>query len=292
MIRLRHSQRIAFAGFLFTLPALLFFAAFDFYPMLQALVMSLTNWNLLQPPKFLGLSNSANLFSDAVFPRSLSVTAVYVAVTCGATLPLALTVAVLLRPVRRLRPLFEAAYFLPTVVSIVVVSILWKFMLQRLGLVNMVLSVVGIEPLPWLTGTILAQSAMIIVTIWRFMGYFIVLLSAGLAGIPKDYEEAAALDGASPLQVLWRVTLPLLKPVTLLVIIVSMLIAVQMFVPQYIITRGGPVDDTRVLVLLIYETAFRYLRMGEAAAMSFVLLFVLLAVSVAQFRLFGRTETV
>jgi multiple sugar transport system permease protein len=290
MTRLRYSQRIALAGALFTLPAVLFFAAFDFYPMAQALFMSLTNWNILQAPRFVGLTNYANLLSNEVFRRSLNVTLVYVAATCGATLPLALAVAVLLRSVRRLRSFFEVAYFLPTVISLVVVSVLWKFLLQRLGLVNMILSRAGIEPLPWLTASVLAQATMVIVTVWRFLGYFIVLLSAGLAGIPRECEEAAELDGASPLQALWKVTLPLLKPVTLLVTVVSVITAVQMFIPQYVITRGGPADDTRVLVLLIYETAFRYLRMGEAAAMSFVLLLILLAASLVQFRLFGRSE--
>jgi ABC-type sugar transport system permease subunit len=292
MSRRSYAQRIAFAGFLFTLPAIVFFAAFDFYPMLQALFMSLTNWNILQPPRFVGLTNYMNLFSDALFRRSLGITLVYVVATCGAMLPVALSVAVLLNSAKRLRSFFEAAYFLPTIVSLVVVSVLWKFLLQRLGLVNMILGHVGIEPLPWLTGTALAQSAMVGVTAWRFLGYFIVLLSAGLAGIPREYQEAASLDGASAFQTLWRVTLPLLKPITLLVIVISILNVVQMFVPQYVITRGGPADGTRVLVLLIYETAFRYLRMGEAAAMSFVLLVMLLVVSLVQFRLFGRGQAV
>ena len=290
LLRLRYPQRIALAGFLFTLPAIIFFAIFFFYPMVQAFFMSLTDWSLLRPPRFVGLANYAGLFSDAVFRRSVAVTALYVAGVCGGAIPGALIFAVLLRSAHRLHAFFEAAYFLPTVVSLVVVSILWKFLLQRLGLVNLILGGLGVEPLAWLASSSWSQLAMIIVTVWRFFGYFVVLFLSGLAGIPREYEEAAAIDGAAPLQVFVKVTLPLLGPVLLLTLVVGVINAVQMFVPQYVVTRGGPADSTRVLVLLIYETAFRYLRMGEAAAMSIVLLQLLVLFTIAQFRLFGRVE--
>src|SRR5437667_376691 len=192
LLRLRYPQRIALAGLLFTLPAIIFFAIFFFYPMVQAFFMSLTDWSLLRPPRFVGLANYAGLFSDAVFRRSVAVTALYVAGVCGGAIPGALIFAAFLR--------------------------------------------------------------------------------------------------SPPLQVFVKVTLPLLGTVLLLTLVVGVSNAVQMFVPQYVVTRGGPADSTRVLVLLIYETAFRYLRMGEAAAMSIVLLQLLVLFTIAQFRLFGRVE--
>src|SRR2546426_12680204 len=167
-------------------PAIIFFAIFFFYPMVKAFFMSLPDWSLLRPPRFVGLAYYAGLFSDAVFRRSVAVTALYVAGVCGGAIPGALIFAVLLRSAHRLHAFFEAAYFLPTVVSLVVVSILWKFLLQRLGLVNLILGGLGVEPLAWLASSSWSQLAMIIVTVWRFFGDFVVLFLLGLAGISRE----------------------------------------------------------------------------------------------------------
>jgi multiple sugar transport system permease protein len=175
---------------------------------------------------------------------------------------------------------------LPAVGSVVVVAILWKFLFHPLGLVNALLGYVGFERIDWLTSVQTAMLALIIAGIWRLSPYFMVIYLAGLKGLSAEYYEAAALDGANRWQQFRYITLPLLQPTIVLVVIVSVILSLRHFINPMLMTRGGPAGETRVLPLLIYETGFRFSRMGLASAMSMVFFAIMLVFTLIQLHIF------
>ena len=185
------------------------------------------------------------------------------------------------------RDLFRAIYFLPNVMSLIALSIIWKVVLQPYGPLNAIL---GLQ-INWLTDNRFAMLGIIILAVWRGTGYYMVMYLAGLQAIPQEYYEAARLDGANQWRLFRHITIPLMKPVLLFVIIIFIITAVKSFEPMYIMTGGGPNNATKVLTYMIYETGFKYLEMGKASAMSIIMFAILLIFAVFQIRIFRSEES-
>ncbi len=281
-------RRQSLVGLAFVLPAFAFFALFNFYPMAYALYLSLTDWDLLTPPEWIGFANYIGLLSDANFLSSLSITLRYTVEAAVPLILLSLGLALLLNQRSRLSGVYQVVYFVPVVMPAVVAAIIWGLLYRPSGVVNNFLGVFGVDPLPWIASAQYALHGIVIVTIWGTFGYDTLILLAGLQSIPPEYGEAAAIDGASRWRVVRDITLPLLAPRLLFVTATSIAALLTSFVLPYVMTNGGPGTATRVLPLLIYETGFQFLRAGQASAMAFILLFITLIFTAIQFRLFGR----
>jgi ABC-type sugar transport system permease subunit len=287
---LHYGRRLRLIGFAFVLPTLLFFAVFKFGPMMWAVELSFTDFDMVSPPQWVGLENYRKLADDPVFQASLLNTFVYIAgstaliAVVGLALALAINTGV---PGARAS---MAVMFLTNLMPIIAVTLVWRFLLHPFGLVNQLLAPFGFGRVDWLTNEDLAMPAIIAVTAWRFAPYFMVVYLAGLLAIPKDYYEAAEIDGAGALRGFLHITLPLLIPTIFFVVVVSALLSSRIFLMPYIMTGGGPGDATRVLSMLIYETGFSYMQMGRAAAISVVLFAIMLIFTVLQMRLFMRYE--
>lgn len=287
---LTERQRIQLWGVLFVLPAVLFFAVFKYGPMLWAIGLSFTSYDMVSTPRYVGVENYHSLFGDPIFIGALINTLVYVA---GSTvlitvsgLALALAVNTAVPGARHCMMLM----FLTNLMPIIAVCLVWRFLFHPFGLVNQILAPLGFGRIDWLTNATTAMPAIIIVTVWRFAPYFMVVFLAGLLAIPQDFYEAAALDGAGPLRRFRHITLPMLAPTLFFVIVVAALLCARIFLMPFVMTGGGPGNATRVLSMLIYETGFSYLKMGRAAAISVVLFAITLAFTMAQMRLFRRGE--
>jgi multiple sugar transport system permease protein len=289
-LELNYRYRIPLWGIAYVLPTVLFFAVFKFGPMLWAIELSFTNYDMVSTPTFIGLENYRGLIADPIFGETLINTLVYIAGSAflitivGLALALAINTGV---PGARY---CMTAMFLTNLMPIIAVCLVWRFLLHPYGLVNQLLGPLGFGRIDWVTDSATAMPAIILVTVWRFAPYFMVIFLAGLLAIPQDYYEAAKLDGANVFQRFWHVTLPQLSPTIFFVVVVSALLSARIFLMPYIITRGGPGNATRVLSMLIYETGFSYLKMGRAAAISVVLFAIMLAFTILQMRLFQGSD--
>jgi multiple sugar transport system permease protein len=284
------------AGLLFAAPALAALLLFFLLPVAAALVLSLTDFDLyaLADPtslRFVGLANYARLLGDPIFWTALANTLYFAA--AGGTLSVLASLggALLLQaPLARARGFFRTVYFLPVVTTLVAVAIVWRFLYHpRIGLLNRALAAVGLPGADWLGDPSFAMPAIILLSIWKNFGFNLVIFAAALEAIPERLYEAARLDGASGWQQLRFVTLPLLRPTTGFVVLMTAIGSLQLFAEPYVMTQGGPGDATRSLVLLMYEQGFRWWNLGHAAALAFVL-FALVALATALGRrLFGAT---
>lgn len=279
-------HKIGRYGYLFIAPALVFFSVFSFFPMFYALSISFFQYDLLTPPKYVGLENYVTLFQDPLFWNSVGATMIYVFGTCVPIWFLSLALGILLSIPHPGRDVFRTMYFIPVIMSLVVTSMIWKFMYHPYGIVNTALSYIGIkEPIRWLTHTKFAPLAMILMSIWKGTPYYAVIYLTGIQNIPTEYYEAAGLDGASRWQKFIHITWPQLKPTTLFVVIISVIIGLRVFIPQQVMTGGGPADSTRVITLMVYETAFRYFKMSKAATMSVIMFLFIAVFSIIQFKI-------
>ncbi len=280
----------ALFGYAILLPTIAIIAIFRFLPMLQAFYISLTQYDLLTPPKFIWLANFVDLVQDPLFLNSARLSVTYVVFSVVPVWVLSLALAVLFNRNLRAKNLFRSAAFMPVVMPAVVNAVVWTFMYQQDGVVNTILGWFGLDPIPWLRSSAWALWAVIIIGIWRATPYYMVIFLAGLQAIPEEYYEAAQIDGASAWAQFRHITLPLLKPTTLLVMVMSVIVAMKVFAVPLIMTGGGPADATRVLPLFIYQTAFEFFKMGRAAAMSVFLFAAVMIFTVFQIRLFARGE--
>jgi ABC-type sugar transport system permease subunit len=283
------SKQAAF-GVAIIAPTLIILAVFRFLPMAQAFYLSLTQYDLVHPPKFVGLSNFVDLLQDPLFLKSARVSLTYVLFSVAPVIPLSLGLAVLFNRAMWLKNVLRSAIFMPVVMPAVVMAVVWTFMYQQDGVVNTILDAVGIEPIPWLRSSATSLWAVILIGIWRATPYYMVIFLAGLQAIPADYYDAAEIDGAGKWDSFWHITLPLLRPTLLLVIVMNVIVAMKVFAVPLIMTGGGPADSTRVLPLFIYQTAFEFFDMGRAAAMSVFLFIAVMVFSFVQVRLFTRGD--
>jgi multiple sugar transport system permease protein len=273
-------------GYLFLAPMFLLLIVFKFIPMVQAFYLSLTSYDLLSPPRFVGLRNYLTLLEDPLFHQSVSVTAYYVFGTCVLIWFLALGMALIFNAPLPAKNTLRTIYFLPAIVPVVVYAIIWLFLFHPYGLLNVALRAVGLPAVNWLTDTRAVLPGFILAGLWRFVPYFMIIYLAGLQSIPHEYYEAAAIDGAAGAHAFRFITLPLLRPTILLVVVVSIILMSKVFTNVLIITGGGPDGATRVLSLFIYQTGFQFFKMGLASAASIFLLFGTMTFTLLQLRLF------
>lgn len=285
-------RRHSLWGFAFVLPAVVFFAIFAYYPIISAAQLSLTEYNLLSPPEYVGYANYDYLFHSARFHKILINTFEFVGGSAIPTWIVALALALIFTQDFRGLGLYRTLYFVPIVLSETVISIVWRLLYHPQGAINaMIAPFNGGYRIPWLSNPDIAPVAIIIVAIWRVFGYYMIIFITGLQNIPIEYYDAARVDGASRLQVFRHITMPLLRPTTLFVVVITLLNSFQTFVYQYLITyRGGPNDATNVLAYLVYEEAFANLNMGRAAAISMVLFAMLIVLTFIQLRLLRQRD--
>jgi multiple sugar transport system permease protein len=289
-MRLGLSSKQALFAYAIILPTLAILAIFRFLPMLEAFYLSLTQYDLVHPPKYIGLANFVDLIEDPLFLKSARVSISYVVFSVVPVLPLSLGLAVLFNRSLWIKNLLRSAIFMPVVMPAVVMAVVWTFMYQQDGVINTILGWFGIDPIAWLRSSASALWAVILIGIWRATPYYMVIFLAGLQAIPADYYDAAKIDGAGGWASFWHITLPLLKPTTLLVVVMNVIVAMKVFAVPLIMTNGGPADATRVLPLFIYQTAFEFFDMGRAAAMSVFLFVAVMLFSFVQVRMFTRGE--
>lgn len=230
----------------------------------------------------MGLANYRYLWESSTFHNSVIVTFTYVIGTCVSIWVVSFALAMIFNARFPLRGLFLTIYFLPVVMPLVIASMIWKTMYNPSGPINAILH----TNVAWLTDQRYTMLAIIIMSVWKGVGYYMVLFMAGLGNISREYYEAADLDGASWWSKLTHITLPLMRPTLAFVAIISIVIGVKVFVPMFVMTLGGPNGSTQVLTLNIYETAFQYSRMGRAAAESVFMCLLLMGFSVLQLRMF------
>lgn len=275
---------------IFLAPFMTVFLVFKVYPVILAVMMSFQNFQGVQSQEWVGLANYQNVFELVRFEQALKNTTIYTIGTLLILIPLPLILAVLLDSGRVIKStVFRTLLFLPALTSLVVAGTVFRLMLAQDGFLNLLLSNFGIEPLRWLEVSDLALPSLIIVATWRWTGINILYFNSGLVNIPGELYEAAAIDGASPFQMFWRITLPMLRPTTFFVVVLSIIGGYQVFVEPFIIYLGGagPGDGGLTLALLIYRTAFTSFNFGTAAAMGVVLAGIILVFSLIQFRFFG-----
>ncbi len=282
-------RRTTLVAYLFLFPALALLAIFTFYPVIFGTVLSLFEYDVINPPRYVGLQQFQRLLSDRYFWIALTNSAKYVLVVPVIQLCAILLAVLVNRPLRGVGA-FRAAYYIPVITSWPVVGIMWTWMYDQQGVVNWVLRTLDLvaRPISWLNHPTITLYALMFVTLWKGLGWYMVIYLSGLQAIPVEYEEAAMIDGASRSRVFWHVTLPLLRPYVLLASLLSTMAAVKVFEEIYVMTRGGPFFSTYTMFMYIFDKAFEELNMGYAAALALVLAAILLVLSVINFRVFRR----
>lgn len=253
-------------------------------------VISLTEWDILRPPQWVGLGNYIKMVTDdARFSQTFLNTLYFTIGVVPLGTFLSLMAAVAMNQGLKGQTVFRTVYFLPTVSSGIAIALLWGWLYNaQYGLINYFLSMIGIPKISWLGDTRFAMPAIIIMTIWRGLGYNMVLFLAGLQGIPQEYYEAATIDGASRWNRFRHITLPMLSPTTFFIIILTMIGSFQVFEATYVMTQGGPFFSTYTMVLYIFFQGFQWFRMGYASALAYVLFAMILLVTLVQMRLEKR----
>jgi multiple sugar transport system permease protein len=270
---------------LFILPALIGFVAFMVWPTVQGIYLSFTKFNLLTPPQFIGLDNYVRMVGDPVFWNAMGVTGYYVVVNIGVQTVVALLIAVMMQRLTK-KTWLRAIVLTPYLVSNVVAALIFLWILDnQLGIGNQVLDALGVGKLPFLTSDALVIPTIALINVWKYVGYTALLIFAGLQTIPETVYEAARMDGASEARMFRSITVPLLRPILALVLIITVVGSFQVFDTVAVATRGGPVDASRVIQFYIYDVAFGRFQFGYASAMSVALLVVLLVVTAIQYRL-------
>jgi putative chitobiose transport system permease protein len=261
-----------FTPYLFLLPALLILGLTVFWPALQAFYLSFFSYDLLQPPQWIGLRNFQRLWSDEVFWKTLENTLLYIVFVVPVLAIFPLGLAILVNQKLRGIHWFRTAYYVPVVISMVVAGLAWRWLYSETGLLNQLLqySLSFILPdsklptIPWLTSPNLALFSVMAVTIWKGLGYYMVIYLAGLQSIPAELYEAASLEGSDGWRKHWDITLPLMRPYIVLVAVISAISATKVFEEVYIMTQGGPRNSSKTIVYYLYEQAFLNLEIGYA----------------------------
>jgi multiple sugar transport system permease protein len=276
---------------IFLAPATLGFVVFYIWPTLRGAYLSFTEYSLLSAPDFNGLANYERMVQDSFFWNALLVTVEYVVINIGLQTVLAVGIAMLMYRLTQSITV-RAIVLAPYLVANVVVALVWYWMLDfQIGIVNEFLSWIGIDPVAFFGDSHWAIPTIAGINVWRHMGYTALLVFAGLQMIPKYVYEAAEVDGSTELQTFWRITLPLLRPVLVMVLVVTMIGSFQIFDTVAVTTQGGPINATRVIYYYIYERAFTRFDFGYASAMAMVLFAILAVVSLLQLRLLRAKES-
>ena len=285
------------AVILFLGPALVAIGVFFFLPVLAAFVLSFTDFDIYALgsfafARFVGFKNYAQLLSDPLFWKAFRNTLEFLLIGGPLSIGVSLAAALMIQSkLVRWKGFFRTAFFTPVVTTLVAVAVIWRFIYHpRFGLLNYLLSLVGIGGVDWLGDQHWAMPAIILMAVWKNFGYNMVIFIAGLQNIPAELYEAASIDGAGRLQQLRTITVPLLAPTTVYISILTMIGYFQLFSEPYVMTQGGPLNSTLSIVLLMYQQGFRWWNMGYSAALAFVLFAFILVGSVIQSRIQKRWE--
>jgi len=270
-------------------PYVIYFLVFVAYPLTFSFILIFHRWNIVTPMEFIGLKNFIRLFRDETFFKSIINTLIFLSIHIPLQIAVALFFAQLLNKKIKLRGLFRSIYFLPVVVSGVVVTVLWQQMYAyETGLINQILLKFGFKKIPWLVSPKFAMPSIAIMATWKNVGLYIVLFLAGLQNIPRELYEVAEIDGASSFQKFLKITLPMLNPTIVLVVVLSTIGGFSLFIEPYIMTGGGPMDSTLSAMLYIYNQAFYFNHMGYAATLGFFFATIIFLVVILQRKFIER----
>lgn len=281
-----YHRKVQNYGYVFIAPALIVFFIFLILPMINSFYISLCDWNMVGEKTFVGLKNFVDLLSDVRFINSYKVTVHFTIISTIIIMFLSFWIALAFTADIKLKNVLQSMIFLPVVLTMVAVAIVWGFMFQSTGLMSYIfMKIFGLH-IPWLTSTKIAPYAIILVYVWKITGYYMVIFLAGLLNIPEVYYEAATVDGAGFWAKLVHITVPQLRNTFTLAFISCIIFSFGAFTQQYVMTGGGPARSTEVLALLIYKEAFQYTRFGDASAISVVYFLTLLFFSIVQLKIF------
>ena len=262
-------------------PYIIHFLVFVAFPIIFSLVLTFNRWNIISPMEYIGLSNYSRILHDRLFWKAVGNTLVFLSIHIPLQIIVAITLAEILNQKIKLRPFFRGAFFLPVIVSGVVVSILWQQLLGfNTGIFNRMLTSIGLGRVGWLIDPNWAMPSIAIMATWKNVGLYIVLFLVGLQTVPKAYYEAADIEGATKWQKFWHITLPMINPTIFMVVILSTIGGFSLFIEPYVMTGGGPLNSTLSAVLYIYKQAFFYYHMGYAATLGLFFAMIILFVIV------------
>lgn len=290
---MNRKKKEALQGVIYILPSFILIACFSILPIFMSGYFSFTNYNVMNDPTFAGLENYAKIFKDAYVADAIKNTLVYVVVTVPIQTILSLVFAAFLayKMQNKAGGFLRSIMFIPVIASAVTAGTIWRIILNTDGgLLNNLLGVFHISPVNWLGSTKTALISICIVAIWKNVGYFLVIYYAGIMGISKDLYEAARVDGATNIQQFFKITMPMLKPITYLVVTLGIIWSFQVFDLSYQMTGGGPGRSTVTIVMAIYNAAFKQYKMGYACAMAMVLLVIVLIINGLENLLFKEKE--
>ena len=278
---------------LFLSPSVIGFLVFLLLPSLASTVLSLTEWSVVSPPSFVGLANYITLVSeDPIFWLSLRLTFYYAALSIPLSIVGSLVLALAVNQPLRGIAVFRVIYFIPVVSSMVAVAMIWRWLYAMdYGLINLGLMRLGLEQVPWLSSGRFVIPAVVLMSVWKGLGYGMVIYLAGLQGIPAHLYDAAKIDGAGRWQSFWNVTLPLLSPTHFFMLVTSVIGSFQVFDSIYLMTQGGPGNSSRVYSFYLYQQAFSYQHMGYASAMAWILFLIIFVITLIQVRYMQRGVT-
>lgn len=285
------ARRRALLGYLFVLPALLGVLIFTAGPVFVSFALSLFQWNVIDPPTFIGLDNYERLVNDTRTLKSFVTTAQFVILAVSLQLGVSLLLALGVQGLRQagLRYFFRTAFFLPLLTSAASISIVLAYMFHRdFGVINYYIGQVGLSPIPWLNSATWALVTIVLTYVWQQIGFTFIVFLGGIGGISKDVLEAADLDGATGWRRFWDITLPMLSPTLLFAAVIAVIGALQVFAEPFVMTNGGPGDATRTVVMVLYEAAFSFLQIGYGSAIAVLLFIVILLVTAIQFKLSNK----
>lgn len=285
----RLAYRDGFWAVILLLPNLLGFLIFTLWPVFVSLYLSLCSYDILTPAEFIGLENYRNLFADETFRQVFNNTILFTIGTVPTGIIMSLFLAVALdQPIKGIR-FFRVSYFMPVISSMVAVAVVWQWLYNpEFGLLNYFLSLLGVKGPNWLTSEGTALTSIMIVAVWKGLGYNMLLFLAGLQNISNGYYEAAEIDGARWWDKFINITVPLLTPTTFFVTVMALINSFQVFDLVMLMTEGGPGRATSVIVHYLYQNAFQFFKMGYASAIAYVLFFVIMGVTLIQLKLQGK----
>ena len=269
--------------YLLVSPYIVHFLMFVAFPVVFSVVLTFHKWNIIAPMEYTGLNNYILLFNDKIFLKSVGNTLIFLLIHIPLQIIIALFIAEILNQKIKLKGAFRGAFFLPVIVSGVVVTILWQQLYGfDSGLFNRLLTGIGLGKIGWLTDPDIAMASIAVMATWKNVGLYIILFLVGLQTVPTQYYEAADLEGANHWQKFFKITLPMINPTIFMVVILSTIGGFSLFIEPYIMTGGGPLNSTISAVLYIYKQGFFYYHMGYAATLGLFFAFIILAVVVVQ----------
>ena len=281
-----YNKKIQIAGLYFVLPTLIIYGIFLIYPMITAFHYSFFKWNLLSEKKYIGLSNFAKMINDKRFWNSYITTFHFTLISIVLIIILSFIFALILEKSFKFKNIFQSAIFIPVILTMVSIAVVWQFMFQSTGILsNLFIDLFGTK-VKWLTSTKIAPYSMILVNVWKMTGYYMIIFIAGLLNVPNTFYEAARVDGANYFERLIYITLPQMKNTFILVFVSGVIFSFAAFPQQYVMTEGGPGRSTEVLAILIYKQAFEFTKFGYSSSISVAFFASLLLFSIIQLRLF------